>query len=264
MNRHSRSHAFDVLKRVLKARGMTYADLADRLGVSEPTIKRLFVERDCKFSRLESICQLLDLSVADVLEIAERAEDPALVFSREVEQALADSPALFHFYLLLRDEMSPGEIAAIHDLDEADLHLYARDLERLGLATIGPTGHVTPSSNNPLRLAVDGPLQSLHAQLNIDFLTRTIADSVDSPEAYITLSRRMRPETARLLQQDVTAMVTRIAKLARQDRLTSGQEELQTYKWSFAHGTASFASLFSIGPHPAKKRRQQQSTAGQT
>ncbi len=255
MNKTLRSHAFDVLKRVLKTRRMTYADLAERMGVSEPTVKRLFVERDCKFSRLESICHLLDLSISEVLDIADRAEEPVLQFSREVEQVLADTPALFHFFLLLRDEMTADEIASIYGLDDADLHLYARDLERLGLVTIGPAGQVAPDSSGPIRLSADGPLHTVHARLNIDFLKRAITEAIENPQAYVTLSRRMRPETARLLEQDVAAMCERITKLARQDKLTSTPDELQSFKWCFAQGAASFTTLFNIGPHPAKRQK---------
>lgn len=235
---------------------MTYVDLAERMNVSEPTVKRLFVDRDCKFSRLESICQLLDLSLTEVLEIADRTEEPVLCLSHEVEQALANSPALFHFYLLVRDDMPSSEIAAINGLEEADLHLYARDLERLGMVTIGAMGQILPSSTAPLQLSADGPLQQLHAELNIEFLRHCIEDAVDTPGSYVTISRRMRPATAQLLEDDVKSMVTRIAKLARQDRLTSKPDELTAFKWSFAHRAASFASLFSIGPHPAKGRKR--------
>jgi len=35
----------ETLKKVLKARGMTYADLAHALRVSTPTVKRLFSQR---------------------------------------------------------------------------------------------------------------------------------------------------------------------------------------------------------------------------
>lgn len=233
---------------------MTYADLAGRMAVSEPTIKRLFIERDCKFSRLESICHLLDLSVSEVLEIAEREEEPVLTLSRETEQALANAPALFHVYLLLRDDMPPAEIASVYGLEETDLHLYVRDLERLGMVSMGVNGQVSPTSTAPLQLSADGPLQQRHAELNIEFLRHCIQDAVETPEAYVTISRRMRPATAQLLEEDTKAMVTRIARLARQDRLISMPGELTAFKWSFAYRAASFTSLFSIGPHPAKGR----------
>ena len=35
---------FEALKRTLKAKGVTYRELAERMGVSEPTVKRIFHE----------------------------------------------------------------------------------------------------------------------------------------------------------------------------------------------------------------------------
>ena len=252
MNRSIRSSAFDVIKTVLKARGMTYADLAAQMGISEPTVKRLFVERDCKFSRLESLCQLLDLSISELLDIADRTEDSVLVLSRDVEQALADSPSLFFFYLLLRDEMTPGQICTLYGLDAVDLHLYLRDLERLNLVETDSMGNVTLRSKAPVRFSASGPLHHLGAAINIEFLKLTINDSVENPEAYVTISRRMRPDTARLLDEDIRSMVSRIAKLARQDRLSSAESELVAHKWAFANRSASFTDLLSIESHPDK------------
>ena len=42
---------FDALKMHLKARGMTYADVARALKVSEPTVKRIFAGRNCTLKR---------------------------------------------------------------------------------------------------------------------------------------------------------------------------------------------------------------------
>ncbi len=58
---------FELLKSVLKARRMTYAGLAKRLGLSEPTIKRIFAERDCKLSRMNEICAALELTFDDMV-----------------------------------------------------------------------------------------------------------------------------------------------------------------------------------------------------
>lgn len=246
--------SFDVLRRVLKTRGMTYADLANRLDVSEPTIKRLFVERDCKLSRLTSICQILDLSVSELLEIADRSDNSVLALSNEVEQALADSPPLFYFFLLLRDHLTPEAIGAIYSLEPSDLHLYCRDLENLGLLELSTNGTVTLLSEAPICLSLGGPLQGLYKAVNAEFLNRAMDEAVERPDAYVTISRRMRPESATLANEDVQAMVSRIRKLAKQDRLSYTEDELVTYKWAIACGRASFTTLFDIGPHKAKRQ----------
>jgi hypothetical protein len=50
-------------------------------------------------------------------------------------------------------------------------------------------------------------------------------------------------------------MTARIAKLAREDRLSSSEDELMTFKWSTASGMASFTKLFLLGLiHPSKNK----------
>jgi transcriptional regulator with XRE-family HTH domain len=48
----------DVLKRELRARGVTYAQVARKLRLSEASIKRMFSKRDFTLKRLDEICQL--------------------------------------------------------------------------------------------------------------------------------------------------------------------------------------------------------------
>ena len=47
------------VKRQLKARGLRYSDLAARLGVSEPTVKRLLSRGGITLERLDRICAAL-------------------------------------------------------------------------------------------------------------------------------------------------------------------------------------------------------------
>ena len=52
---------------------MTYADLADHLGMAESSIKRIFAKGDMPLSRIDEICRVLKLDFAD---LARRAAVP--------------------------------------------------------------------------------------------------------------------------------------------------------------------------------------------
>ena len=45
----------DVLKRELKARGITYAHVARKLNLSEASVKRMFSKREFTLKRLDEI-----------------------------------------------------------------------------------------------------------------------------------------------------------------------------------------------------------------
>ena len=60
----------DTLKRLLREAGITYAVVADQLGLSEASIKRGFSSRSFTLERVVAICDLLEIPLA---EVAQRA-----------------------------------------------------------------------------------------------------------------------------------------------------------------------------------------------
>ena len=69
----SSAFVFDGLRMHLKARGMTYADVARALKISEATVKRIFATKSCTLERLDSICDLVQV---DLAELARGAPPP--------------------------------------------------------------------------------------------------------------------------------------------------------------------------------------------
>jgi DNA-binding Xre family transcriptional regulator len=62
------------LKQALKGRGMTYRDVARALRLSEASVKRLFSRSDFTLERLETLCALLELSLGDLMRLAEAGQ----------------------------------------------------------------------------------------------------------------------------------------------------------------------------------------------
>ena len=55
------SSLVDSLKRELKARGITYADLAVRIDMSEASVKRMFSQKNFTLQRLDEILQVTQI-----------------------------------------------------------------------------------------------------------------------------------------------------------------------------------------------------------
>ena len=64
----SKLFILDALKAHLKARDLTYRDLATGLNLSEVSIKRLFANADCSLARLEEICTYLQIEFSDLFK----------------------------------------------------------------------------------------------------------------------------------------------------------------------------------------------------
>ena len=56
------------LKRALRAKSLTYGAVAEKLDLSVASVKRLFSRGDLSLKRVDLICDLLETSVAELLE----------------------------------------------------------------------------------------------------------------------------------------------------------------------------------------------------
>ena len=116
------------LRQVLKARRITYAELAARLGVSEQTIKRVFNGDDCPMSRLTAICEAAGVNFFEVAQLA--ADKPEVTFelSLEQEEALAAEPPLHTFFDELRNGLDPQAIKVKHGITSlAEINRVTKD-----------------------------------------------------------------------------------------------------------------------------------------
>ncbi|MEI6895946.1 MAG: helix-turn-helix transcriptional regulator, partial [Psychromonas sp.] len=55
------------LKLQLKAHGKTYLDVAQHLNLSHASVKRLFSEQTISLNRLEAICDMIEISLTDLI-----------------------------------------------------------------------------------------------------------------------------------------------------------------------------------------------------
>lgn len=237
---------FELLKTILKARGMTYADLAGRLGVSEPTIKRIFSERDCKLSRMTEICSVLDLSLDDLVQEANRVHVAPIALGDSTEAQLAVDRAAFHLFLLLLDGMSFAAICEHYDIPDTRVFALGLRLERMGLAEVMPGNRIRLTVQGPIHFRRDGPLHRRLLQLNLDFLLGAFHGQDTDHSAYLTQSRRMTRQSAAHILARLREIQLEVSNLARRDQLTQPENALQSYKLGMAIAPIAFPELLSL------------------
>ncbi|CAB3802792.1 hypothetical protein LMG28688_05644 [Paraburkholderia caffeinitolerans] len=156
------------LKSVLKDRNIRYCDIAERLKVSETTVKRNLTGQGLSVEMLESVCSIAGIRLIELAELAARRSDTkARAVSIEQEQGLADAPFTAFIFLLLRYDWTPQEIQQEFDLDEPGLILHLRRLEKLRLLDLFPGNRVRVLTvrhpewipGGPLRRAVDDTMR---------------------------------------------------------------------------------------------------------
>ncbi len=160
------------LKKLLKARGKTYADLACGLNLSEASIKRLFSEKTFTLQRLEDICRLLDTDLFELARMA-RGESESLRQMTVAQEALlaSDRKLLAVFYLLLNNRDMAG-ILRDYELSEPECIRLLVKLDRAGLLELLPGNRVRMKVSRHVRHRPEGPLrQKLGAAMVDDFLS---------------------------------------------------------------------------------------------
>ena len=73
------------LKRYLKAHGLTYAEVAKRLDLSESSVKRLFARETFTLKRFEQVCNALGLEITDLFDV-----DVGAVAERDIAREQLD------------------------------------------------------------------------------------------------------------------------------------------------------------------------------
>jgi DNA-binding Xre family transcriptional regulator len=239
---HRQGGIFQTLKEVMKANGVTYKALAAQMGVSEPTIKRIFQDQDCKLSRLLEICKALSIDIETLLEMSERQLPPIKPLSPSAEQALADNRTLLYLFMLLVSDVPLNEIQRTSGFSDAEVYQYLRQLEEIGLLRVGVENRLTFLIEKPIKWRLDGPLHPILVGVNQAF----VAKAVESHNRYQTpfysasrlVSDQSREELARALQE----FYELFHKLASLDKVMLPKEELKPFK--FIGALAPFDALY--------------------
>lgn len=228
---YDRAGLFGALKQVLRAKGMVYKDLAAILDVSEPTIKRLFQEQDCKLSRILDICTALNIEFSELVEISKSREFASGTrLAEEVEAYLAANKDLAAFFILLTGQFDVAQIAAMNHLSDSDVYRYLRELEKLQLLRLGKNNTAHLLVERPIKWRLDGPLHETLVQVNKRFIEEAIREY--QPELYplYATSRLLSRSSVEQLNEQVHQVFEQFQRKAALDQSFYPISELQPYR----------------------------------
>lgn len=160
----------ETLKRELKARGITYAGVARRLGMSEAGVKRMFARKAFTLARLDAICEHAGLEFSDLARMLPGQDAVVSQLSYEQEKELVENPKLMLVALCTLNHWGFDEILAAYDLGEPEcVRLLAR-LDRLKFIELMPGNRIRLLVSRAFAWIPDGPIQRLFKeQFQVDF-----------------------------------------------------------------------------------------------
>jgi transcriptional regulator with XRE-family HTH domain len=122
------------IKQQLKRKGIAYADIAERMELSEITVKRMLNQDDISVGRLTVLAEAAGFSMSKLIGIAEAKLPEVKCFTAHQDEAFVRHPHLFQYFMKLQEhDRSPETVARLFNLDDLSTYLYLRKLEDLGL-----------------------------------------------------------------------------------------------------------------------------------
>jgi len=214
----------ETLKKVLKARGMTYADLALALRVSTPTIKRLFSQRTFTLERLEEILKVLELDFHELARMSHGRRSGPAELSVEQESALAKDARLFSVFWLLCNEWRFDEIVSEFRLGAAQITSYFARLERLRLIDWRPGNRARLRVPKHYVWRTGGPLRKAYG---LKVVTEFMRARFDAPhDAFHFEAQELSAESAIVVKRRLDRVAAEINELVEIDAATPAKKRV--------------------------------------
>lgn len=164
------SALIEVLKRELKARDITYADVAAKLELSEASVKRMFSTKDFMLSRLDEICEFAGIEFADLARAVEQRDTLLLKLTLEQEKELAADPKLMLVAVAAIHHLNYAQIFEAYSFTEAELVKLLTRLDKLKIIELAPNNRIRPLVARAFTWLPAGPIQTFfYAQAQADF-----------------------------------------------------------------------------------------------
>lgn len=149
----------NLLKRRLKAHGVTYAQLAARLHLSEASVKRMFSRQDFTLQRLEDVCRVVDIDFAELARALSEEKASATHLTNAQESEIVSDPKLCLVALCAVGNWTLDQIVDTYTIDRTECIGYLARLDKLRIIELAPDNRIRPLIGRTFTWLPDGPLQ---------------------------------------------------------------------------------------------------------
>lgn len=200
------------LKAIFKARGLTYAKIAQQVDLSEASVKRLMSSGQMTLTQLDAFCAAAGMTVMDVAAeaIASETRDQHYgSLTTEQETLLAADDKLFVFYYKFATDKNLKSAAKSAGYSETDLTRALVALDKFNFITLHAENRVTLKVPHFAQWLIDGPLAMKYgAKMREFFFDYRFDGSGEIMRFHPVL---LTPETAKSFKQRVTQLAADIA-----------------------------------------------------
>jgi len=148
------------LKKELKAAGLTYADLAGRLGMAESSVKRMLAKGNMPLSRVDAICRALKMDFAELARRVADAQPLMTELTQEQERAVVADKKLLLVAISVLSLWTLEQIIGTYRLNEAECIKYFAQLDRIGIIELKPLNRYRLKLAKTFRWRPHGPVMN--------------------------------------------------------------------------------------------------------
>lgn len=205
----------DELKRWLRHESITYAVLAERVGLSESSVKRMFAKRTFSLRRLEQFCHAAGIEISDLVDMLNSRREYVTELTLEQEHALVAEPKLLLLTYLLINGWTLGAITATFEVEPDELDRLLVRLHRAKIIELLPLQRVRLQTARNFAWRHDGPVQKLLArQVKVELLD---APFTGPGEAFRFVGGTLSAASLEQLRGSIDRIAREFDELARRD-----------------------------------------------
>ena len=149
-----------VLKAELRRAGMTYADLAQGLGMAESSIKRMFAKGDMPLSRIDEILAVMKMDFSELAREVALASPPRRELTFEQERAVVADPKLLLCAICTQSQWTLEQITDTYTLSKPQAVGCLLALDKLGFIELRANNRYRLKIDKTFRWRAEGPVMA--------------------------------------------------------------------------------------------------------
>ncbi len=146
------------LKAELRRAGITYAELAQELGMAESSIKRMFARGEMPLSRVDAVLGVLRMDFVELARQIALASAQRVELTLEQETAVVADPKLLLCAICVLSLWSVDEIVQTYALSKPQAVACLMALDRLGIIELRARHQYRLRIDKTFRWRADGPV----------------------------------------------------------------------------------------------------------
>jgi len=212
----------NALKIALKQQRQTYVDVATHLGLSEASVKRMFSTHHFTLERIHAVCQMLQMDIADLMDVVEKQRKKISTLRYDQEQELVNDKSLLLVALCVQNYFSFDDIIAQFVFTEKQCFALLAQLDRIGIIELHPNNRIKLLIAQDFRWLTNGPIEKFFSRkVQPEFMNHPFQHP---HEMKLYLSGNLSEASCALLENKVYALAREFGEYKCQDAVLSLSE----------------------------------------